>query len=72
MIAAKVGTLEYAQRLQDFSSGMEEDPAKRTALQYACYHGHQAVVELLINDKSVSLTAQAAAAMGGHLHIVES
>lgn len=79
MVSAMIGAVELVEQL--YVKGDEPiDNEMRTAMHYACDHGHLAVVEfLLAQGESVSLKAQdnrlstpiTEAAVGGHQKIVE-
>ncbi|KAF2964278.1 hypothetical protein GQX73_g9295 [Xylaria multiplex] len=77
MVASRMGCINLSRAL--FVKGDEQSASMKTALHYACFHGHLQVVEFLIGTKKFSLTIRdeqsltpmMAAAIGGHLQIVK-
>ena len=81
LLAARVGALEFVKRLHIPRDNPEVDKYGQTAMHLVCYYGHLAIVEFLLQAEGVeySLTTRnadsetpvTAAAIGGHLKIVE-
>ncbi|KAI8274111.1 hypothetical protein K4K60_010026 [Colletotrichum sp. SAR11_57] len=77
MISAMIGSVEYSRQLH-FEGDDPTDDDEQTAMQYACEYGRLGVVELLLAQGPVNLSAEDGsptpiikAAMHGHRGIVE-